>query len=217
MKTAPVAGRTGVRGAHRERRWTLGIDRDGLLYCLKVFLGVRVVLTILALATVAVLPHAPVGGLDVGAAGSIPGPVGVPGWPAHEITAGWHNLFTVWERFDALWYLRIAAHGYATTDGSAAFFPLFPLAVRAASFVIGGHPLAAGLLVSNAAALGALLVLYSLTRNELSEEIARGAVLFAAIFPTAFFFVAPYSESVEILLSTEMWHKEITPENWSNS
>jgi len=198
MKTAPAAA-SRARGAHRGQRSSSGLDREGLLYCIKVFLGVRVILAIVALATVAVMPHAPAGGLDLGSAGSIPGPVGVPGWPAHEITAGWHNLFTVWERFDVLWYLRIAAHGYATTDGSAAFFPLFPLAVRAVSFAIGGHPLAAGLLVSNGTAFGGLLVLYALTRKELDEGTARGAVMFASIFPTAFFFVAPYSESLFLL------------------
>lgn len=197
MKTVDVAAGGRAAGAHRGKRASRAIlTRDAVLYCLTVFVGVRVILAILALASVAVLPHAPIGGLDLGNAGSIPGPVGVPGWPAHAITAGWHNVFTSWERFDALWYLRIASGGYAATDGSAAFFPLFPLSVRLVSSLIGGHPFAAGLLVSNGAALGALLMLYALTRRELSEETARGAVMFAAVFPTAFFFISPYSESL---------------------
>src|SRR5205814_2515404 len=129
----------------------------------------------LAVIAVAVLPHAPVGGADSGFGGFIPGPVGVPGWPAHPITAGWSNLFTSFERFDALWYLRIGASGYRAHDGSAAFYPLFPLAVRAVSFVIGGHPLAAGLIVSNGAFLAALFVLYLLTRAVLPEDTARAA------------------------------------------
>ena len=44
------------------------------------------------------------------------------------------------------------------------------------------------------------MVMYALTRNEFSEEIARRAVLYAAVFPTAFFFLAPYSESLFLLL-----------------
>ena len=48
-----------------------------------------------------------------------------PGWPAHAVTPGWHNVFTSWEREDALWFLRIATGGYDDGDGSAAFFPLF--------------------------------------------------------------------------------------------
>ena len=52
--------------------------------------------------------------------------VGVPGWPAPSFEQGWHNAFAAWERFDALWFLRIAEGGYRLRDGSAAFFPLVP-------------------------------------------------------------------------------------------
>jgi hypothetical protein len=49
--------------------------------------------------------------------------------------------------------------------------------------------------------LAALFVLYLLTREELSDDTARAAVLFTAVFPTAFFFFAPYSESLFLLLA----------------
>jgi Gpi18-like mannosyltransferase len=68
------------------------------------------------------------------------------------------------------------------------------------SLVLGRHPFAASLVISNGAFLGAVLVLYALTRHEFSEEIARRAVLYAAVFPTSLFFVAPYSESLFLLL-----------------
>ena len=174
--------------------------RDGFTYCLKVFLAMRIGLAIVALVGVALLPD--LSGIGpVGRGGlQLPGPVGVPGWDAHPTTPGWHNLFTAFERFDALWYLRIAAGGYESGDGSAAFFPLYPLLVRGLSQLLGGHPLAAGLVVSNAALVGALVLMYGLTRIELSEEAARRAVVYAAVFPTAFFFLAPYSESLFLLL-----------------
>ncbi len=164
----------------RERIWR------GLRYCLGVFLVLRVGLMVLALAGVALLP-----GLE---------PVDVPGWPAHPTTPGWHNVVTSWERFDALWYLRIATTGYVDGDGSAAFFPLYPLAIRAVSPVLGDHPLAAAFLVSNAAALGAMVTLYFLTASEFDETVARRTVLYLAVFPTAFFLLAPYSESLFLLL-----------------
>jgi hypothetical protein len=107
----------------------------------------------------------------------------------------------MWERFDALWFLRIAEHGYRSNDGSAAFFPLFPMLMRALSWVLGGRPLAAGLIISNVAALGATVMLYELTRTELSERTARASVLFLTFFPTAFFLVAPYSESLFLFLA----------------
>ena len=126
-------------------------------------------------------------------------PTGVPGWEAPLQVGGWHNLFTAWERWDALWFLRIAELGYSNSDLSAAFFPMYPLLIQIFTPLVGGHPLAAGLLVSNVAFLGALFVLYELTYDEFNEHYARRTVLYAAIFPTAFFFLAPYSESVFLL------------------
>jgi hypothetical protein len=165
--------------------------RDRLLraarYSLGVFLGVRFGLAILALVAVAVLPA-----LEA---------VGAPGWPPPPIEPGWHNLVTAWERFDALWFLRVATGGYVDGDGSAAFFPLYPMLIRGLSPVLGGHPLAAALLISHAAFFGALVVFYMLTESEYDEATARRAVLYLAVFPTSFFFVSPYSESLFLLLA----------------
>jgi Mannosyltransferase (PIG-V) len=192
-----------VRSTLRDRTW-LRVDpelRRGLAYCVGVFLGVRLLLFVIGLVGVALLPdfsHVPPA--IRGQIPLVPTPVSVPGWPAHAITQGWHNVFTAWEREDALWFMRIAASGYSNSDSSAAFFPLYPLVIRGVSFLLGGHIFAAALLVSNLAFLGALFVLYALTRSEHSEELARRAVLYAAVFPTALFFFAPYSESLFFLL-----------------
>ncbi|MEA2497706.1 MAG: hypothetical protein QOH26_111, partial [Actinomycetota bacterium] len=160
---------------------------DGVRYCLKVFISVRVGLFLLGLLAVALLP-----------ANDAPS---VPGWNPSDLTPGWHNLFTAWERWDALWFLRIATDGYAAADGSAAFFPLYPLLVRGLSTVLGGHPLAAALIVSNLSYAGGLIVVYLLTAHEWTRDTARRTVLYMALFPTAFFFVAPYSESLFLFLS----------------
>jgi hypothetical protein len=181
MKTEEPAVPEAERDAERDR------IRDGIRYCLWVFLGLRVLLSVLALAGVALLPT-----LD---------PVGVPGWAAHDITPGWHNLFTAWERFDALWFLRIASTGYIDGDGSAVFYPGFPLVVRFVSMLVGGHPLAGGLIVSHLATFGSLLLLYFLTSSEFDERVARRAVLYLAIFPTSFFLLSPYSESLFLFLA----------------
>lgn len=162
--------------------------REALRAVLPTFLAVRVGLFALGLLSVGLFPP-----LD---------PVSVPGWPAPPVTGpGWHALFTVWERFDALWFLRIAERGYAVRDGSAAFFPLYPMSVRVVSTLLGGHPLSAALLVSNLAFLLALAVVYDLTRSERSEPIARTTVLLLCTFPTAFFSFAPYGEPLFLLLA----------------
>ena len=193
--------------AGRERFWRRGRAsgaerariKAGVWYCLEVFLAVRIGLFVLGLVATALLP--PHHAYAATVSPTVPGPVSVPGWPAHEITPGIHNLFTAWERFDGLWFLRIATKGYVSGDGSAAFFPAYPLAIRAVSWLIGGHPFAASLIVSNLAFLGALIVLYFLTASELSPSAARKAVLYISVFPTAFFFFAPYSESLFLLLA----------------
>lgn len=206
MRTEPARAspESGPDGRTAVGHALLRIDpelRQGLLYCAKVFLGVRLALFAIGLAGVALLPDfSHVSAATRATLPLVPTPVSVPGWPAHGLTPGWHNVFTAWERLDGLWFLRIAASGYRTTDASAAFFPLYPLAIRGVSWLIGGHPFAAALLVSNGAFLGALLMLFVLTRTELSDEAARKAVLYAAVFPTALFFFAPYSESPFLLL-----------------
>ena len=162
--------------------------RRAVGFCLLAFLALRVAMFVIGLAGVALFPP-----LE---------PVGVPGWPAHPAPGpGWHALFTAWERFDALWFLRIADAGYRVGDGSAAFFPLYPLAIRAVSFALGGAPLAAATIVSNAAFLGALVMTYLLTADELSERTARTTVLLLCAFPTSHFFLMPYSESLFLLLA----------------
>lgn len=207
MRTQEARAAEAGEEHHAPRPSPGGTSREdvlrGLRYVVGVFLALRVGITVLALVAVALLPAFAPGEVE-----AVPGPVDVVGWPAPPLAPdlGWDNVATSLERFDALWFLRIATAGYVDGDGSAAFFPGYPLAVRAVSAAMGGHPLAAGLLVSNLAFLAALAVLYFLTRTELSETHARRVVLYAAVFPTAFFFLAPYSESQFFLLAvTALW------------
>jgi hypothetical protein len=176
--------------------------RDGFRPCLITFLAVRIGLIVLAAIAVGVFPARDA--------------VDVPGWIAPPIGHGWHGVFTAFERQDALWFLRIATTGYAAGDGSAAFFPLYPLVVRAVSWAAGGHPLLGATLVSNAAFFGSLLVLYDLTVSEFSRGVARRTIVYIAIFPTAFFFFAPYSESLFLFLSLIAF-REARRDRWANA
>ena len=167
--------------------------RRGVRYCVLVFVGLRVAVSLLSVLGIGLVPLLKMG-------------VDVPGWPAPLITGGWHNALGALERQDALWFLRIADSGYRPDDGSAAFFPVYPILVRVATALTGGRTLLAGILISNASFLGALIVLYGLTTSEFSEAHARTAVMLLALFPTSFFFLAPYSESTFLLLAvTAFW------------
>lgn len=105
-------------------------------------------------------------------------------------------------RWDSVWYLRIAEHGYndAAPHARAAFYPLYPELMRGVGWVVGS-PLTAGIVISLACFLLALVLLHRLAALELGPRDARGTVLLVAFFPTAFFFSAVYTESLFLLVS----------------
>jgi hypothetical protein len=115
----------------------------------------------------------------------------------HELGYG----IDVWARWDSDWYLRIAEDGYSGSPSSTpAFFPLYPGLVAGLGRVLGGHYVLAGVLLSLAACAAAFALLYRLAVPRLGEEGALRAVLYLAVFPTALFLQAVYSESLYLAL-----------------
>jgi hypothetical protein len=110
-------------------------------------------------------------------------------------------MLGVWQRFDTLWYLRIATQGYSPEDGSMVYFPLYPLLIRLLGSIFLGNYLLAALFISNLAYIGVLFYLYKLTEIEFNSPAARRSVIYLAIFPTAFFLLAAYTESLFLLLT----------------
>lgn len=106
-----------------------------------------------------------------------------------------------WDQWDAMHYLGIAQHGYvAFTD--TAFFPLYPLLIHLLAFPFGASGAYwAGLLISNLAFLGALLLFYQLIVPLWGGRVASLAVLYLTVFPTALYTFAPYNESLFLALS----------------
>ena len=101
--------------------------------------------------------------------------------------------------WDAGHYVAIADRGY-DEPLRAAFFPLYPLLARAAGAPLGS-PLLGALLVALAAFAVALYLLHRLVALEAGERYAGPALLAVALFPTAFFFSALYTESLFLALS----------------
>jgi hypothetical protein len=124
----------------------------------------------------------------------------------HPRAATWdspliHDLgaFTdVWARWDSVFFMRIAEHGY--DQASAAFYPLYPALVALLGRVFFGHYVLAGIAISLAAALGAFALLYRLANERLGKNGAYRSVLYLAIFPMALFLQAVYSESLFLFL-----------------
>ncbi|MBV8584066.1 MAG: glycosyltransferase family 39 protein [Candidatus Eremiobacteraeota bacterium] len=112
-------------------------------------------------------------------------------------------LLAVWGRWDAVHYLDIATHGYQGYD--MAFFPLYPFLIRVVGSLAGSH-LVAGLLISNAAFFFALLFLYKLLEHEFDRPVARRAIFYVSVFPTAVFFSAVYTESLFFMLTVASFY-----------
>ena len=121
--------------------------------------------------------------------------------PVLQATGRAFRLLGVWERWDACWYEKIAAVGYQPNDPSVAFFPLYPLLMRAVSLPLVGNLTLAGLIVSGVAYIAAVTGLYQLVQYDFDEGVARRAVLYLSIFPSAFFLFAPFTEALFLALA----------------
>ena len=108
--------------------------------------------------------------------------------------SGW--VFDVWGRWDSVWIVRIAEHGYASAANTAAFFPLYPGLLAVLGRVFLGHYLLAGVVISLAASFGSFLLLQRLAEERLGLDGSRRAVLYLALFPMSLFLSAVYTESV---------------------
>ncbi|HZT54260.1 MAG TPA: mannosyltransferase family protein, partial [Gaiellaceae bacterium] len=123
-------------------------------------------------------------------------------WDDPTLTHDLGAAVDVWARWDSVWFLRIADHGYSSAShADAAFYPLYPAAIAGLGRALFGHYLLAGLLISLAASLGAFWLLHRAAEERLGAEGARRAVLYLAVFPMSLFLVAVYSESLFLLLS----------------
>jgi hypothetical protein len=119
-----------------------------------------------------------------------------------DLTLDRHPLgfvLSAWGHWDGIWFARIAEHGYGLKK--AAFFPLYPVAMRAVSAVVG-KPELAGILVSTACYAAALVILYGLVKEEFDARTALWAVVLLSFAPTSFFFQAVYSESLFLFVAS---------------
>jgi hypothetical protein len=117
-----------------------------------------------------------------------------------------HSL-TAW---DGAWYLQVADQGYPAVlpqlptglvaQNNTAFFPLYPLAVRAVR-LLGFSTRISGLLVAGIAGLATVLLLWLLLRRVWDAEAAdRGVALFC-FFPGAMVLSMTYSEPLMLALA----------------
>jgi hypothetical protein len=118
----------------------------------------------------------------------------------------WVNMLSRW---DAGWYVDIARDGYHYQPGSTgnvAFFPAYPLLLRAlhALLFLPANDywwLITAIALSNIALLVGLTYFRALLALDLNDEVAARAIIYLLIFPTTFFFSGVYSESLFFALT----------------
>ena len=108
-----------------------------------------------------------------------------------------YAMLGVWERFDTLWYLHIAQHGY-DRPMAVIFYPLYPAAIRAVSVAM--PETAAALLVSTVAAFFAFWGVLRLADADLATQWRMWPLLVIAVWPSSFVLVAGYAESLTLAL-----------------
>ncbi|MFJ6695902.1 mannosyltransferase family protein [Streptomyces sp. NPDC091272] len=123
-----------------------------------------------------------------------------------------------WEQWDWTHFLHIAQAGYFPAgagpgtpdwDNREAFFPGFPLALRAVHLIVPNWTLA-GLLISFVAGAAAVLALARIARLHLPGEstapgVGQRSVLFLVLSPCAVFLAAGYTEALFLAFALPAW------------
>jgi hypothetical protein len=102
-----------------------------------------------------------------------------------------------WVWWDAPHFVYIAQHGYTNIGDPAnyiVFPPLYPLLIKIVSKILTNFNLSA-IIISMISFSAAGVLFYKIVGNIWGKEIAKKALFLLAIFPTSYFFAAPYTES----------------------
>jgi Gpi18-like mannosyltransferase len=105
-------------------------------------------------------------------------------------------------RWDSPHYMFIAENGYVNEGDPAnfiVFFPLYPLLVKLITFDFAYVNLS-GLIVANLCSIAVVIYLFKLAKLDYSDSVAKKAVLYLSVFPTAYFLSAAYTESLFLAL-----------------
>jgi Gpi18-like mannosyltransferase len=105
-------------------------------------------------------------------------------------------------KWDSPHYMFIAENGYVNEGDPAnfiVFFPLYPLLVKLITFDFTYVNLS-GLIVSNVCSIAVVIYLFKLVKFDYSDSVAKKAVLYLSVFPTAYFLSAAYTESLFLAL-----------------
>lgn len=96
-------------------------------------------------------------------------------------------------------FIGIAQKGYQE-NYQYAFFPLYPVLIKSLNYIVGNYNLSA-FLISAISAFFALQILFRLISLDFDKKLAQNVILFLLFFPTSFYLLLSYSESLFMLLT----------------
>jgi Gpi18-like mannosyltransferase len=113
--------------------------------------------------------------------------------------------FSLRTNWDSNWYVDISQNGYHLESNgrhaTAAFFPLYPLLMRAFAPLVGGVHVLSGWLLNIFFLAGVVAALYRLVKEFHPSLEPTAPIFYLLIFPAAFFLNAVYAECLFLLLS----------------
>ncbi|HEX2783035.1 MAG TPA: mannosyltransferase family protein [Ilumatobacteraceae bacterium] len=120
-------------------------------------------------------------------------------------------MLDVLSSWDGNWYLRIVRDGYPrhvqphvtyeVADARAAFFPTYPMLVRAVDKVLPGGDTTAALFTNFVLGAVAILLLGVLAKRLYGQQVAAKAMVLAAMFPGSFVLSFAYSEALLLVFA----------------
>lgn len=108
-----------------------------------------------------------------------------------------------WNRWDAPHYMYIAEHGYTSVGDPANFIvfqPLFPFLTKATALLVPNYALA-GITLSIVLFVFGGLLFFNIIKHYFDKKTAWYSIIILSLFPTAYFFNAPYTESTFFFFS----------------
>ncbi len=105
-----------------------------------------------------------------------------------------------WYRWDTGHYIEVADYGYDFDPVNSVWPPLYPFLIKVTSFIFKPTLLAA-LIVSNLFFIIGLALFFLLTKEMFSEELSKESIFYLLFFPTSFYFVAGFTESIFLTFS----------------
>lgn len=108
-----------------------------------------------------------------------------------------------WTNWDGKAYQDIANLGYEPV--LTVFFPAYSILIKALK-IIGLSSFHAGLLISNASMVLAMFFLFKLIKLDFGVNVAKRGVFALIIFPSSFYLVALYNESLTLFITVTAFY-----------